>query len=90
MSLKRLLLVVFVLVLAVSFNFRSVAAQTMTTGGIAGVVTNPKNAVVPKATVTLQSNAKGTTQTTATSDTGTYQFGLLDPGLYTEIGRAHV
>ncbi|MHB8486207.1 MAG: TonB-dependent receptor [Candidatus Acidiferrales bacterium] len=83
MSLKRSLLVVFALLLALSLNFRRVAAQTMTTGGIAGVVTNPKNAVVPNATVTLQSNAKGTTQTTTTSDTGTYQFGLLDPGLYT-------
>ncbi|MGH9864468.1 MAG: carboxypeptidase regulatory-like domain-containing protein, partial [Candidatus Acidiferrales bacterium] len=83
MSLKRSLLVVFALLLALSFNFRRVAAQTMTTGGIAGVVTNPKNAVVPNATVTLRSSAKGTTQNTTTSDTGTYQFGLLDPGSYT-------
>ncbi|HEV2617948.1 MAG TPA: carboxypeptidase-like regulatory domain-containing protein, partial [Candidatus Acidoferrales bacterium] len=83
MSLKRLLFVVFALLTALSFNCGRVAAQTMTTGGIAGVVTNPKNAVVPNATVTLTSNAKGTKQTTATSDTGTYQFGLLDPGSYT-------
>ena len=83
MSLKRLLFVVFALLMALAFNFRRVAAQTMTTGGIAGVVTNPKNAVVPNATVTLTSGAKGTTQTTTTSDTGTYQFGLLDPGSYT-------
>ncbi|MGH9781040.1 MAG: carboxypeptidase-like regulatory domain-containing protein, partial [Candidatus Acidiferrales bacterium] len=83
MSLKRLLFVVFALLTAMSFNCGRVAAQTMTTGGIAGVVTNPKNAVVPNATVTLTSNAKGTKQTAATSDTGTYQFGLLDPGSYT-------
>jgi len=83
MSLKRLLLVVFVLLPALSLHCTRLAAQTMTTGGIAGVVSNPKNAVVPNATVTLTSSAKGTTQTTATSDTGTYQFGLLDPGSYT-------
>lgn len=83
MSLKRLLFVVFALLLALSFHCTRLAAQTMTTGGIAGVVTNPKNAVVPNATVTLTSSAKGTTQTTTTSDTGTYQFGLLDPGSYT-------
>jgi len=83
MSLKRLLLVVFAALMALSFNLRRVAAQTMTTGGIAGVVTSPKNAVVANATVTLQSGAKGTTQTTTTSGTGRYQFGLLDPGSYT-------
>ena len=83
MSLKRLLLVVFVLLPALSLHCTRLAAQTMTTGGIAGVVTNPKNAPVPNATVTLTSSAKGTAQTTTTSATGTYQFGLLDPGAYT-------
>jgi len=83
MSLKRLISVVFALLLALTCSSARLVAQTMTTGGIAGVVTNPKNVVVPNALVTLTSNAKGTTQTATTTSAGTYQFGLLDPGSYT-------
>ncbi len=60
-----------------------VLAQTMTTGSVQGTVTNPKNSVVPNATVSLTDNAKGTVQTTTTNLSGNYQFGLLDPGSYT-------
>jgi hypothetical protein len=37
-------------------------AQTTTSGGLAGVVTDPSNAVVPNADVEIKDNAKGTHQ----------------------------
>lgn len=58
-------------------------AQTLTSGGVRGTVTDPTGAVVPNATVILKSVEKGTTQQMKTSDTGTYQFSFLDPGSYT-------
>jgi hypothetical protein len=83
MILKRLIFVVFAAVLGGWWSPARLEAQTMTTGSVRGVVTNPKNAVVPNAEVLLTNNAKGTIQTVRTSLSGTYQFGLLDPGSYT-------
>ncbi len=83
MSLKRLMYVVFALLVILGVNSKRLAAQTMTTGGVQGTVTNPKGALVNGATVELKNNAKGTLQTATTSADGAYQFGLLDPGSYT-------
>ena len=59
------------------------AAQSMTTGDIAGVVTDPSGAVLPNVPVTLRNNSTGLTQSTNTNASGTYRFTLLQPGSYT-------
>ncbi|MGC1107810.1 MAG: carboxypeptidase-like regulatory domain-containing protein [Candidatus Acidiferrales bacterium] len=83
MILKRLIFVAVALLLGAWWNPALLEAQTMTTGSVRGVVTNPKKAIVPNAEVLLTNNAKGTIQTVKTNLSGGYQFGLLDPGSYT-------
>src|SRR6201993_5132949 len=57
-------------------------AQSLTSGDITGVVTDPSNAVIPNATVTLKNDATGATQTTTSNAQGAYRFSLLSPGAY--------
>ena len=57
-------------------------AQTTTTGGIAGIVTDPTNAVIADATVTLKDIGRGATQEAKTNREGSYRFDLLVPGKY--------
>ncbi|MGH7744397.1 MAG: carboxypeptidase regulatory-like domain-containing protein, partial [Candidatus Dormibacteria bacterium] len=83
MNLKRFFAVVFALLVAMSLGSIRLAAQTTSTGDVAGVVTDPSNGVVPDAKVILKDNAKGTTQQTATNKEGAYRFYLLSPGSYT-------
>jgi hypothetical protein len=63
-------------------------AQTQTTGAIAGTITDPANAAVPSAAVTLQSIEKGTSQTATSGASGEYRFDLLLPGSYTVSVKA--
>ena len=63
------------------------AAQSLTTGGISGTITDPTGAVVPNVTVNLRSLATGAVQTTTTNEAGTYRFTLLKPGRY-EVSSA--
>jgi hypothetical protein len=58
-------------------------AQTTTSGGLTGVVTDQSAAVVPNANVEIRDNAKGTTQTTKTNHEGLYHFFFLVPSTYT-------
>ena len=78
----RPILLLGVLLLAASPANR-LTAQTTASGGLAGVVTDPTNAVVPDADVQIRDNAKGTTQTTKTDREGVYRFFFLAPGRYT-------
>ena len=81
---------IFSILLLVSITLsRRAAAQTATSGGLTGVVTDPSNAVVPDANVELTDNAKGITQEKATSSTGEYAFFFVPPGNYT-LEVAHV
>ncbi|MGA8764940.1 MAG: carboxypeptidase-like regulatory domain-containing protein [Candidatus Sulfotelmatobacter sp.] len=57
-------------------------AQTIVTGDLVGIVTDPSSAVVANATVTLTNTETGVSQTTTTSTTGLYRFSLLKPGNY--------
>lgn len=82
MNFKRLLFVVFAVVLAISLSPTKLAAQG-TTGTIIGTVTDPSGAVVPNAQAELKDNAKGSIQTTKTGGNGVYQFNLLSPSNYT-------
>ena len=57
-------------------------AQNSTTGDLAGTITDPSNAVVSGATVTITSVATNSVQTTKTNSTGSYRFPLMKPGDY--------
>src|SRR5215469_14803329 len=80
MSFRSLHFIFLALVL-VSFS-KELRAQTTTTGGLTGVVTDPSEAVVPDATIELKDSAKGTTLSTTTNAEGIYLFSLLLPKIY--------
>src|SRR4030095_15362204 len=82
MSSKRFLFSALTLALSL-FLAMPAAAQSLTSGDITGVLTDPSGAVVGNATVTVKSNATGNTQTQNTNAQGAYRFSLLSPGNYT-------
>src|SRR5579875_2940587 len=57
-------------------------AQSLTTGGISGVVTAASRAIVPNAGVPVTSVETGAVQNTSTNGSGEFQFSLLKPGHY--------
>jgi hypothetical protein len=65
-----------------------VSAQSVVSGDITGIVTDPSGAIIPNATVTLKNDASGETQTTTTTGSGQYRFSLLRPGPYTITATA--
>lgn len=69
-------------VLSVLLVVQAANSQTLVSGGITGVVTDPSGAVVSDATVELKSVATAATQSTKTSAAGAYRFSLLLPGRY--------
>jgi len=83
MNWKRVMAVMFALLVAFSIGSGRVAAQTNTTGDITGAVVDPSGSVVPNAKVTISSDTKGNTQETSTGAQGTYRFYLLTPSSYT-------
>jgi hypothetical protein len=68
--------------LVASFMTPAAFAQSLTSGDIAGTVTDPSHAVVANATVELKSVDEGSSQATKTNGTGFYRFSLLKPGNY--------
>ncbi len=79
MNWKRFLVAIFAaLLLLPSVSM----AQSIVTGAVGGVVTDPSGSVIVGATVTLKTNETGELQTTTTGSSGTYQFTLLKPGTY--------
>src|SRR5689334_9185364 len=69
-------------VLLVGLFALNLSAQTVVTGDVVGTVTDPSNAVVPGATVTLSNVDTGSTSEVKTTQTGLYRFPLLKPGNY--------
>jgi Carboxypeptidase regulatory-like domain len=61
------------------------SAQTTTSGGLTGVVSDPSHAVVPDAVVELTDNNKGTIHPAKTDSYGVYRYYFLAPGRYTVI-----
>ena len=57
-------------------------SQSTSTGTVAGSVTDPSNAVVPGATVTLTDSATNIARTTTTNKEGRYIFVDVTPGVY--------
>ncbi|HEV3481522.1 MAG TPA: carboxypeptidase regulatory-like domain-containing protein [Candidatus Acidoferrales bacterium] len=72
-----------VLCFAVIFACASpIWAQSATTGGLTGTVTDPSGGVVVGASVTADNNATGQERTATTDSSGVYKFSLLPPGQY--------
>jgi hypothetical protein len=83
MNCKRLLMLAFALLIAVSTNCTRLAAQaTMNTGSIQGVVTDAQGAVIPNAKVTISNKDTGQLISAATSSTGQFSAAALNPGTY--------
>lgn len=58
-------------------------AQSLVSGQVDGIVTDPTGAVAPNASINLSSSETGFNETTTTSATGTFHFALVKPGNYT-------
>ena len=67
---------------------RSLRAQSIISGDIAGTVTDPSGASVAGATLTLTSKATGSIQVATANTDGSYRFSLLKPGDYTLVASA--
>jgi Carboxypeptidase regulatory-like domain/TonB-dependent Receptor Plug Domain len=85
--MKRAMLAVFTTLVCVLLAVSIAAAQTSTTGQIAGTVKDPTGAVVPNAKLTLVSAAGGQQEATADAE-GRFRFPLLVPGEYTLTAEA--
>jgi hypothetical protein len=81
--LYRGFLAVLVTVLVATLFALPAAAQSLTSGDISGVVTDPSGAAVSNAAVTLKNNDTGSTQVGNTNLQGAFRFQLLQPGTYT-------
>ena len=88
MNSRRFFAVMFTFFLVMSLGPSRLAAQTSTTGDVAGIVIDPSGATVPDATVSLKDETKGNTQETNTNKDGGYHFSLLTPGPYTITVKA--
>ena len=60
----------------------AVTAQTATSGGLTGVITDQTGAVVVNADVEIKESSKGSTQSTKTDRDGVYRFFFLAPDRY--------
>lgn len=74
---KSLMLFLFVITFSAGAH-----AQSAVTGAISGTVSDPSNAVVPNAAVTLQSVATNREETATTEAEGRFKFLNLQPGTY--------
>ncbi len=85
-QLQRAVLALGLLVaasVAVTISAPAAHPQSNISGDIVGTVTDPTDAVVSNATVTLKSQDTGASSVAVTSGTGAYRFPLLKPGTYT-------
>jgi len=79
--LRKTLLPLFGLWLLTAFAVQS-HAQSITSGDVTGTVTDPTNAAIPGALVTLTNVNTNTSQSSATSSEGSYRFAFVPPGTY--------
>ncbi len=83
MRLSRRFLHLLLALVAMSLFALFAAGQSLTSGDITGVVTDPTGAIVPNVAVTIKNTATGSTQTHNTNNQGVFRFSLLPPGPYT-------
>jgi hypothetical protein len=57
-------------------------AQSITSGNVTGVVTDPAHSAVPNASVTLTDVDTNAVQKTTTGAQGNYRFAFIQPGIY--------
>src|SRR5579871_233952 len=81
MSNRYLLICAFTCLLVTLWT-NTASAQSLTSGDVSGVITDPSGAAIPNAAVTLKNNATGASQTHTTNGQGSYRFSLLSPGEY--------
>src|ERR1700746_3128645 len=82
-SLSLRILVVMLILAVLVGTAPKLGAQSVTSGDIAGLVTDPSGAVLTNASVTLKSQENGSTQVQSTNSRGVYRISLLPPGSYT-------
>jgi len=82
MRLRLIPILLPAILFATTFPANTLNAQTTTSGGLTGVVTDPSHAVVPDAVVEIRDTAKGTVQSSKTDGDGVYRF-FLAPSKYT-------
>jgi hypothetical protein len=82
MRLWTLVKTATVLSMAVLLLIVTLPAQTITTGQLAGTVTDPTGATVANGSVQLKNLEDGSTTNVKTNEQGYYQFSLLKPGTY--------
>jgi hypothetical protein len=82
MSMRRSLLLFVALVLALGISSFPMAAQSTSSGSVAGTVTDNTGAVVAGAKVTLVDKSTGDTRTTVTNAEGHYIFPNIVPSAY--------
>ena len=73
----------FLTAIIVAFLTIGAVGQSLVSGDVTGIVSDPSGSVIPNATVTLKNTGTGQTQTTETNQTGVYRFSLVSPGQYT-------
>src|SRR5260370_12851947 len=87
MSYRSLLLCALTCVLVACLTTAAVS-QSLTSGDLIGLVTDPSGAAIPNANVKLTNNATGATQARTTTDQSPYRFSMLSPGPYTPSSSA--
>jgi Carboxypeptidase regulatory-like domain/TonB dependent receptor len=70
------------LIVGLAMFMAQVAAQAQTTGSLSGTITDPSNAVVAGATVTVTSITTGAERVAVANSSGTFDFQALLPGTY--------
>ncbi|MGB7845811.1 MAG: TonB-dependent receptor [Candidatus Acidiferrum sp.] len=65
-----------------AFGPSHVHAQTVSTGAIAGAVTDPSAAAIPSVSITATEKATASKRVVQTDSSGVYRFNLLPPGEY--------
>jgi len=82
--MKSFRAILLLLVAAALFAFSAPVsmAQSSTTGGLTGTVTDPSGAVISGATVTITNLGTGQARSVTTDSNGSYKFNQLQPGNY--------
>ena len=71
--LPNILRPLFLLTITFALSYAA-PGQSLTAGTVSGTVTDPNNAVVPNATVTIENSVTGYKQTATTGEDGVYRF----------------
>jgi Carboxypeptidase regulatory-like domain/TonB-dependent Receptor Plug Domain len=80
-ALRKLLLLLSVLCVLVTFRAQ-LPAQSITSGDVTGIVTDPTGATVPGASVALANTSTNATLKATTNSDGSYRFAFVASGIY--------